>query len=456
MCGINMQQRKDYSKKKSASQSTPVRKSLYAIMALGIALSSLMLGYFRTQEPGNLLSVRIDVPGADSLPKTRNPEYALSLLEIQKLFLEVAQSPKDRPSVEESLSKTEFSIKDILAMGLLREDDNQYVLGFSLFTQDDQQRLRKICQGFAEDLAEIYYMRHAEYLKILDAYSLKEVDSPSLAYVLIGCFSLDWDGLRITRELGYRPSRPPKNAPFIGWADDRRAQEFQEKKGLYWGSHNEYLNNGVAFTTFGDHASLIRYGFPDIAWQMVRSIRLRLQGASEEMQSALGRVGRRILYEEMLTPLGNIMLELRKGKSRKAELRDATGLASDQFKDLLTILEDLEYVRKASDGYEAKIPVFSPADQAFIHRLIMKSREMLTAWLEQNFERMKSKLSGLSAYKYGQPLEATFYKIWHEIFGAANRILVEKGIFFNPYGGSRKHEGYLPVVWHISVVKGLR
>jgi len=53
-------------------------------------------------------------------------------------------------------------------------------------------------------------------------------------------------------------------------------------------------------------------------------------------------------------------------------------------------------------------------------------------------------------------MEPTFYKIWHEIFGAANRILVEKGMFYDPYGGSRKHEGYLPVVWHMGVAGDLR
>ena len=53
---------------------------------------------------------------------------------------------------------------------------------------------------------------------------------------------------------------------------------------------------------------------------------------------------------------------------------------------------------------------------------IIRSREMLTAWLEKNFVALKSELKGLSAYKYGQPFEATFYKIWHELFGAAKTV----------------------------------
>jgi len=429
-------------------------KTLCKAMLLGIVFCAMTLGHLQAQKRGNLLSVSLDIPESDSLPKSRNPEYALSLLKIQQLLLDVAQSPKDHAFIEESLEKTGISVEDLLAIGLLREQDNRYVLGFSLFTQADQRRLREICKNFAEDLAEIYYKRHAEYQEILDAYPLKRVDTSALAYVLIGCFSLDWDGLRITRDLGYRPSTPPKNAPFIGWADDKRAKEFREKKGLYWGSHNEYLDNGVAFTTFGDPTSLLRYGFPDIAWQMARSI--KLLRAPQEIQPVLARVGRRALYGEILVPLGDIMMELRNGKKNEGELQEATSIEPNQLKDLLAILEGLEYIRKVSDSYEAMIPVFSPADTKFIHSLIMMSREMLTSWLKQNFGRLKAQLSDLSAYKYGQPLEATFYKIWHEIFGAANRILVEKSMFFDPYAGSRRHKGYLPVVWHMSIARDLR
>lgn len=428
--------------------------TLCKVMLLGIVFYGMTLSQLRAQKQGNLLSVSIDVPEAGQLPKTRNPEYALSLLKIQQLLLGVAQSPKEYSFIEKSLKETGISIEDLLATGLLRKQDSHYVLGFSLFTQDDQRVLREVCRNFAEDLAEIYLARHAEFEEILDAYPLKNVDTAALAYVLIGCFSLDWDGLRITRELGYRSSTPPKNPPFIGWADDKRAKEFQEKKGLYWGSHNEYLDNGLAFTSFGDHATLQRYGFPDIAWQMARSI--RLLKAPVEIQPVLVRAGTRALYGEILVPSGDIMMELRNGKRSEEALRDATGLESEQLKDLLAILEGLEYVRKVTDGYAVIIPVFSSADLQFIHSLIMLSREMLTSWLKQNFERLKSQLSDLSAYKYGQPLEPTFYKIWHEIFGAANKILVEKNMFFDPYGEGRKYKGYLPVVWHMSVAGDLR
>ena len=42
-------------------------------------------------------------------------------------------------------------------------------------------------------------------------------------------------------------------------------------------------------------------------------------------------------------------------------------------------------------------------------------------------------------------------RIWHYIFGAANRQLVEAGLFTNPYAESRRYKGFITVVWHPSL-----
>jgi hypothetical protein len=279
---------------------------------------------------------------------------------------------------------------------------------------------------------------------------MKQIDVSTLAYVLLGCFSLDWDGLRISKELGYRPSSPPKNAAFIGWVDDRRAKELKEIKGLYRGSHNEYLKNGVAFTTFGDHASVQRNGFPDLAWQMAR--RIKLIRAPEEIKPAMVSVGRQAIYTSVLGQMGKIMMELRRGNKSIEELRDATNIDSMLLRDSLVILEGLEYIKGVSGRYEATIPVFVQEDQQMIQNILRPSGEMMISWLKQNYARLESQLADLSAYKYGQPLEATFYKVWHELFGAANRILVEKGMFSDPYKESKRFKGFVPVVWHMHVL----
>ncbi|NIR43698.1 MAG: hypothetical protein GWM93_07065 [Gemmatimonadetes bacterium] len=41
-----------------------------------------------------------------------------------------------------------------------------------------------------------------------------------------------------------------------------------------------------------------------------------------------------------------------------------------------------------------------------------------------------------------------FTQVWHYLFGAANRILAEQGMFLDPYAGDRTQPGFVPAVWH--------
>jgi hypothetical protein len=427
-------------------------------MFWGISIVAFLVGFAllvftntlgHAQKRGFFLSVSLNMPESGSVPESQDPSHVITLEKAQQVLIAIAQEPREIPFIEEALDGTGITLDDLLATRLVNRRDGLCTIGFSLFTVEDQRRLRETCNDFAEDLARVYLSRRAKFEDALRHYPMKQIDISTLAYVLLGCFSLDWDGLRITRELGYRPSSPPKNAAFTGWADDRRAKEFKNKKGLYWGSHNEYLENGVAFTTFGDHASIQRNGFPDLAWQMAR--RLRLIRAPEEVKPALVAAGRRAIYSSMLGQAADIMMALRKGNKSLEELRKATDIDSGQTKDLLAILKGLDYIKEVSGRYEAMIPVFAPEDQQMIQNILLPSGEMMASWLKQNYSRLEAQLANLSAYKYGQPLEATFYKVWHELFGAANRILVETGMFSDPYRESKKFKGFVPVVWHMQV-----
>jgi hypothetical protein len=91
-----------------------------------------------------------------------------------------------------------------------------------------------------------------------------------------------------------------------------------------------------------------------------------------------------------------------------------------------------------------------------VQDILKLGQEVLVNWFKQNFEQLRSRLSVLSAYRYGQPLELTFYKVWHEIFGAANRMLCEKGMFVDPYNSGRKYPGFIPAVWHLDVDAGMK
>ena len=45
------------------------------------------------------------------------------------------------------------------------------------------------------------------------------------------------------------------------------------------------------------------------------------------------------------------------------------------------------------------------------------------------------------------PFETVYTEVWHFIFGIANRVLVEEGLFADPYAEERKSKGFIPAVW---------
>jgi hypothetical protein len=67
--------------------------------------------------------------------------------------------------------------------------------------------------------------------------------------------------------------------------------------------------------------------------------------------------------------------------------------------------------------------LLSPEDGPMVQNILRPSREIMTSWIERNYESLKVELKDLSDYNYGERFEITFYKIWYELFGAANRIL---------------------------------
>ncbi|UCC48730.1 MAG: hypothetical protein JSV41_00710 [Gemmatimonadota bacterium] len=49
------------------------------------------------------------------------------------------------------------------------------------------------------------------------------------------------------------------------------------------------------------------------------------------------------------------------------------------------------------------------------------------------------------------PFEDTSYYVSHCVLGVANRVLVDEGMFADPYGADRTYQGYVPVVCHRSL-----
>jgi hypothetical protein len=221
------------------------------------------------QERGDLLRPYTNGPADPSVPQHRDARYLMGLKQVQELLIEVRAAPRDGSHIETALAGSGISLADLLATELLREEGGAYALNFPLLTADDAERLLEVSMRFARSLADQYVAQRAAIEEILGAYPVPHVDRATLAYILIGCFSLDWEGLALTRELGYRTVRlePPRLAR---WAIVKGAWRPQ---GIYWGSHNDYLDNGLVLTSFGDFHTLPRANLPDVGWRVFAALR---------------------------------------------------------------------------------------------------------------------------------------------------------------------------------------
>ncbi len=410
----------------------------------------------RAQGRADLLSWSTNGPLPDTLPQLRNPSYLLGMGEIQELLLELRKSPRDSAYVAAALDGTGVSLRDLLATPLLLREGERYAPSFPLLTHDDLRTVRETSERYARSLAERFLARRAEFERLLARYPLDGVARGALAYILIGCFSLDWDGLDLTEERGYRTPSLQTGVGQVQWATERQPRESQKK--LYKGSHNETLEGGIVLTSFGDHVKPIRLAFPDLVWRMgqafpgvmwqaARSYGVEVPG---ELRPPLARLSWRVLAE-LGDRTGVVMMALRDGGKTAAELADVAGASRVEAAELLDLLEALEYVRQDSGRYAAAIPVLGEEDRAMVQEVRDLGYEIMAAWFDENYDRLKAELSRTTPLGDPVPFEDTFYQIWHYVFGIANRILVEEGMFADPYGADRRYPGFIPCVWHRSL-----
>jgi hypothetical protein len=54
----------------------------------------------------------------------------------------------------------------------------------------------------------------------------------------------------------------------------------------------------------------------------------------------------------------------------------------------------------------------------------------------------------------GVPFSLAFSEVWHYEFGFATKSLAESGFYANPREQGNRYEGYVPLVWASSLLKG--
>jgi hypothetical protein len=212
---------------------------------------------------------------------------------------------------------------------------------------------------------------------------------------------------------------------------------------LYWGSHNQYIGEAT-FTTFGDHDALPRFGLPDMFWSPRRA--LSSFEEKPEWQAAGGSLISAYM-EGALEDAARVMFSLQSEDLSFAMLQAETGIAVKKLEKLLTLLETAEYVARDDDHFVSTAVVLTSDEEKMIHDMLRHGREITIEWHENNYETVKRNLLDLTPLRYGVPFGTVYTEVWHFIFGIANRILVEEGLFCDPYSADRLIKGFVPAVW---------
>ena len=371
---------------------------------------------------------------------------AMSHVEVQKLLLDLANAPRKAEAIDAALRGSNVSRAELEQLRLIRKQADDYVINFFLMTRADQIKVRQVTEERAKSLASAFLARREEIANAIQSYQVKGVDPKAVAYILIGCFVLDWDGLNVTSEKGYRAEAQtrPNGDRYTPWAREKSDLTF---KGLFSGSHNEYEPE-VVLTSFGDHFSVPRFALPDVIQRMPgRTLQNEM---SIDLKRSLYRVVDR--SAKMTNQrLGRITLLLRGGEKSASELAQASSLRAEETTELLVLLSELGYVKKEGERYHAIVPVFDERDKSMVQTVLRIGREVMSEWLAANYDQIKTELSSISGARAGVPYKEGFTEIWHYIFGAANRQMIEAGFLANPYDEQRPFKGFIPAVWRPSL-----
>ena len=357
------------------------------------------------------------------------------------MILEISEIPKSRAEIETVLSGEFFTLDDLVNVGLLRKQKDLYRIDFNLLTVADQNLILDVAAQQGRDLAAAFLARRGEFEALAAAHEQPHVGNADLFFIVLGCFSLDWDGLALTEERGYRAGaqRTIDGRSFTPWAKEKGVA--LSLKGLYWGSHSS--QGTFIHTTFGDHDALPRFGLPDMMWSS-RGAFSRYEHL-EEGQRAAGRLLSAYMADAM-QDVASVMLALSQDLSLQA-LAAATGIESGKLERILALLQEADYVTRQDETYAGRVLVLGPEDDAMVRGMVAKGREIMIAWHEENYDEIKGVLSDLTPLRNGVPFERVYTEVWHFVFGIANRELVKAGFFADPYAEGRRHKGFRPFIW---------
>lgn len=336
---------------------------------------------------------------------------ALSSDDMQRTLRALAERPCHLSNLDAGV------LSDLVRLDAVRVDNGVCRINFPCLLLADLEAIENASVDPARDLADAVLKQAHDFRLIGSRTQHSYVGTEKTLYFLLGCFGLDWFGLRLLGEQGllsYLPQKPGGRYVLYG-------QETGARSGLakLHSSNNSTIGD-FAFTSFGNGG--VRRCFPELFWA------LRESGVSG--------------FDD----------DLRQRLTQAFSLADDTETWARQVTDSLlgrcridgvaALLEHLSYTQ---DG-RLDVPVFVEQDQDSLVAARELLRGILASWARKHYDRIRSDLVSTSPSRNGVDFAETFSLVWHSVFGIANGILAAEGLIYNPQRPESPFMGYLPAV----------
>lgn len=376
-----------------------------------------------------------------------NPFFVSKLKLSLELLYELNKHPMDIDKLCSTLKVSRKRAMKLLnnwaRINAIREESGVYHVNFAIFTKEDLLILAQATDPIARELAG-HIHNHAEVVVSLakNFSAAKQVQIEKLLFSVLGCFTLDWLGLKTLEEekLLIKNKPQPGNRNYILFAreelDRKTAMQLYNK--MYWGSHSSTLDE-YTFTSFGDHSG-VRYVFPDILWALQASPKA-VQSLFKSPSWIIEKLSTitQLCSNKMLRDTALFLFRV------NAEETPAENNIDMWTQNLAHLLEDMNYIVHEKGRLKLNYPVFTESDKEIVEQIANIILPLVTQTTRQNYSLLERALSKATPVRNKVALNEVLNEAWHWIFAKTNKILAEKGFLYDP--PKRKAEEARYIAW---------
>lgn len=362
-----------------------------------------------------------------------NPLITLRKEKVEKMLLALNQKPMLKRSLLTEYNSLSADIAKLLALNVLREEDNRIYVNFTLFSRKDKEIVTAVSDRYARGLAKTIANIKNKIFDVLERYPNQNVSVEKLAFMIVGCYFLDWGALRLLREWGVIVSKDqPGGNRYTLWAEEKVEGSL---KAVYWGGHSLQAGDYL-WHSFGDHHSP-RYSFPDILY---RNPDHRFDGSDAY---------KRLLFQkriELAEELAQLLDTIGKAGCSVKRLQEQLGWGSYKLEQSLAMLEQMSYIANNDGQLSLLIPYFTAEDVKMMTEAVLLLLPVLRQWVDENISAIEADLGSTNPIKNKVPFNEVFIQVWHYIFGLTNKYLAEEGLIYDTYAAGFKHPGHMPAL----------